>query len=228
MIQSAKRTISLSRLTSAALLLPGLLQNAAHAAEDDSIDFQYSHYQEGKRGATFTDSTNSITGMPVRNIKVPNNRNPIEVDSIHGSAQVSLTDRIKFAFNYIEDTWSGATPYGSAPEHSQALSYKRLQFDSSGNPIISGASAYDARKVYLDNKGNSLYRIDDPITGKTSFLRDRTVHVMGYASPETRKQGDFKLSYDWDETSLSVGGGVSTEHDYESRFVNLGGRMDFN
>ena len=36
-------------LTTAALVLPGLLQVPAQAAEGDSVDFQYSHYQEGKR-----------------------------------------------------------------------------------------------------------------------------------------------------------------------------------
>ncbi len=51
---------------------------------------------------------------------------------------------------------------------------------------------------------------------------------MAMASPEVRKQGDFKLSYDWDNAGLSVGGGISVEDDYESRFGNIGGRFDFN
>ena len=51
---------------------------------------------------------------------------------------------------------------------------------------------------------------------------------MSYASPETRKQGDFKLSYDWDNAAVSVGGGISIEDDYESRFGNIGTRWDFN
>ncbi len=222
--------LSLHALTAAAFLLPGLFQPTARAAEEDSVDFQYSHYQEGRRGATFTDSSNSVTGEPVRNIRVPNNRNPIEVDSLHGSSRISLTDRVKFAFNYTEDTWSGATPFGSAPERSGALNYYKGQPQSNGNgnPIISGASPYDAKGGYFDSKGNPLYRVVDPNTGQVSFLKDRPVHVMGYASPETRKQGDFKLVYEWDEAALDVGGGISLERDYESRFVNLGGRMDFN
>ncbi|MBK8814214.1 MAG: DUF3570 domain-containing protein [Methylococcaceae bacterium] len=51
---------------------------------------------------------------------------------------------------------------------------------------------------------------------------------MATASPETRKQGDFKLSYNWDNAALSVGGGISIEDDYDSRFGNIGGRFDFN
>ncbi|NOS75058.1 MAG: DUF3570 domain-containing protein [Methyloglobulus sp.] len=218
----------LLKLTAAALILPGLFQPTARSAEEDSVDFQYSHYQEGRREGTYTDSKNIQTGAGIRNIKVPNSRNPIEVDSLHGSARISLTDRVKFAFNYTEDTWAGATPYGSAPERSGALSYKNQQYDDNGNPIITGASAYDAQGAYFDSKGNPLYQVVDPTTGQASFLKDRPVHVMGYASPETRKQGDFKLGYEWDETALDVGGGISLERDYESRFVNLGGHMDFN
>jgi Protein of unknown function (DUF3570) len=44
---TAKMTpLSLHALTAAALILPGLLQSSAQAADDDEVDFQYSHYQE--------------------------------------------------------------------------------------------------------------------------------------------------------------------------------------
>ena len=98
------------KLTAAALVLPGLIPIFVNAADDDSVDFQYSHYQEGKL---------DIYGLNFLNndapTKLPQNLNPIEVDGIHGSARVSLTDRIKFSFNYLQDTWSGATPLGTAP-----------------------------------------------------------------------------------------------------------------
>jgi hypothetical protein len=220
----------LQLLTGAALLLPAFLQPSMTyaAAEEDSVDFQYSHFQEGRREGTHTDSVNIVTNAVINNIPVANSRDPIEVDSLHGSARVTLTDRIKFAFNYVEDTWSGATPFGSAPERSGALSYKSKAYDDNGNPIIAGASAYDSQHTYLDSKGNAFYQVTDPATGKASYVKDRTAHVMSYASPETRKQSDFKLGYEWNEAALDVGGGISTERDYESRFVNLGGRMDFN
>ncbi|NOU21315.1 MAG: DUF3570 domain-containing protein [Methyloglobulus sp.] len=218
--------LSLKALTTAALILPGLLQSAAKAAEDDSIDFQYSHYQEGKREGINRLITNSDTGVASK-YAIPNNRNPIEVDSLHGSTRISLTDRIKFAFNYIEDTWSGATPMGSAPEQSGANDPEIIGYDN-GTLITGGASPYASSGTYLDNQGNSYYQVRVAITGQSSFLKDRPVHVLSYASPETRKQGDFKLSYQWDEAQLDIGGGISIERDYESRFVNLGGRMDFN
>ncbi len=43
-------------LTAAAMILPGLIQPLAHAAEEDSVDFQYSHYQEGKREGAVTNA----------------------------------------------------------------------------------------------------------------------------------------------------------------------------
>ncbi|NOU23616.1 MAG: DUF3570 domain-containing protein [Methyloglobulus sp.] len=216
---------SLYALTAAALILPGLFQSSAQAADEDSVDFQYSHYQEGKRDGFSLLKPNPTTGI-VSKRAVIDNRNPIEVDSLHGSAKITLTDRVKFAFNYTEDTWSGATPFGSAPEESDAnRGGGNILPDGS---IIAGASPYASTNIYLDSKDNPVYRFVDPVTGQSSFLKDRPVHVMSYASPETRQQGDFKLGYEWDEAALEVGGGISIERDYESRFVNLGGRMDFN
>ena len=52
--------------------------------------------------------------------------------------------------------------------------------------------------------------------------------ILASASPEVRNQGDLKLAYEWDEAALSVGGGISSERDYESRFGNIGGLWNFN
>lgn len=214
-----------SLLTGAALLLPGLTATTAHA-EDDSVDFQYSHYQEGKRDGISAAITNPNTGVSGK-YAVPNNRNPIEVDSLHGSGRVSLTDRIKFAFNYNQDTWSGATPYGSAPEQSGG-NRPEVTFDDNGQPTIAGASPYVNNRTFFDSNNNPYFQVIDPLTGQASYLKDLAVHVLTNASPETRQQGDFKLSYEWDDAAIEAGGGISIERDYESRFVNLGGRMDFN
>ena len=76
-------TPPLQALTAAALILPGLLQTPAQAAEEDSVDFQYSQYQEGKRdiyGLVYDYGSNSFSVE-----KLPQNLNPIEVDSLHGS-----------------------------------------------------------------------------------------------------------------------------------------------
>lgn len=229
---SRKTTIvkpsAISRLTAAALVLPGLLPIAANAAEDDSVDFQYSHYQEGRREnqATFTNGYTGKTYTP------PDKRAPIEVDSLHGSAKVTLTDRIKFAFNYTQDTWSGATPIGTAPQGSTANRINLTSAPKRPDKVVAvaGASPIAQGGDVFDKQGNLVTILQDPKTFQIVGLKmyQGVTHVMSYASPETRKQGDFKLSYELDEAAIDLGGGLSLENDYESRFVNLGGRMDFN
>ena len=51
---------------------------------------------------------------------------------------------------------------------------------------------------------------------------------MASASPETRRQVDLKLDYEWSGSTLNVGGGVSDEPDYLSRFFNMGGTWNLN
>ncbi len=228
-------TTPIQALSAAALILPGLLPVVTHAAEDDSVDFQYSHYQEGERQNV--EITAPTKWYPTYAKAIVPNHNPIEVDSLHGGARVTLTDRVKFAFNYIQDTWSGATPYGSAPEQSGAVGaavadrVNPISYDNKGNPILSGASAfagYSFAVLRLNKQGQPQYFLNPIDFIPPLLFKDKVVHVMGYASPETRQQGDFKLSYQWDEAAVDIGGGISVENDYESRFVNLGGRMDFN
>lgn len=214
----------LSALSTAAVLLPGLFAQVSHA--DDDIDFQYSHYQEGKRDI-FLDTGDLYTASTKAK-----SFNPIEVDSLHGSARVSLSDNIKFAFNYLQDTWGGATPVATAPA---AFKGNKAVYSSSGEFVITGSSPYVTDKLALDSKFKPLdgFFTDkiDPVT-QLDILRyaknNRLQHIMATASPETRKQGDFKLTYEFDNASLSAGGGVSIENDYESRFGSLGGRLDFN
>ncbi|NOU23818.1 MAG: DUF3570 domain-containing protein [Methyloglobulus sp.] len=223
--QISRPQASLSALTAAALVLPGLLMPTAHAAEDDSVDFQYSHYQEGKRD--IYSAPQNLNTFAFEVAKIPQNLNPIEVDSVHGSARVTLTDRVKFAFNYLQDTWSGATPIGTAA----AIGNGNRGFVNA----VSGPSplaAYDAGFGYMffDKDKHFYHAVYDPNLGdfKPGLRDDRLTHVLSYASPETRKQGDFKLSYQWDEAALDIGGGISVENDYESRFGNVGGHFDFN
>lgn len=123
---------ALQALTVAALALPGLmLPMAAGAAEDDEVDFQYSHYEEGKRNLSGAKST----------------LHPIEVDSVFGKARISLSDRIKFAFNYVQDTWSGATPYTTSPLAAGGNS--PIQYTKSGKNIVTGASPITDTTLYL-------------------------------------------------------------------------------
>lgn len=197
---TAPMSPALHALTAAALALPGLLLSPAYAAEEEA-SFQYGHYQEGKR---------QLFGVKSR-------FKPIEVESLQGSAKIKLADRVKFAFNYVQDTWGGATPIATAP----------LAFEGNRESgVIAGATPFlQNSNVYFDRRFNPLRQ--NPLTGALSKDK-RLVHTLSSASPETRKQGDFKLGYEWDEAALDIGGGISLENDYESRFGNLGGRWDFN
>ena len=225
--QAEAKRRPLSVLTAAAIILPGLLQAPAHAADEDSVDFQYSHYQEGKR-AIFGLDLNPVTGLRDSVSRLPQNLNPIEVEALHGSSRISLTERVKLAFNYTQDTWSGATPVGTVAVIAGGNSPQRF---SIGDKILTGASplAGDTFSIYID-KDLNFYPLTENSVGEQlpGTKNNKLTHVLASASPETRKQGDFKLSYEWDEAAMDVGGGISIENDYESRFVNLGGRMDFN
>ncbi|WP_236101955.1 DUF3570 domain-containing protein [Methylotetracoccus oryzae] len=193
---------SLQALTAAALALPGLVPSAAQGAEGDEAGFQYGHYQEGGgAGSHFRETGNSI-----------------QVDTIQAFAGARLMDRMRVLFNYQEDTWAGATPIAAAP----AGSLTRVD-------NIVGASAFwevaNSLSSFDPDKGVAVFL--DPTTGQ-QFVTPETVQVMAYASPEIRRQGDFNLSYDWDEAAVSGGGGVSIENDFDVWFANLGGRLDFN
>lgn len=171
----------------------------AYAAEGDEATFQYGYYEEGGR---------SLFGHN-------NQLGPIHVDNLSASAGTTLFDRVKLGFHYIQDTWSGATPATTLPVAGM------LDKD----PLVSGASSHPQDSYFVDSQFRP-YRLDQT-TGV--FAKDkRLVHMVASASPETRKQGDFKLGYEWDEAALDVGGGVSVERDYNSRFVNMNGRWDLN
>lgn len=195
---------SLHALTVAALLLPGLLQSPRCVAEENNVDFQYGHYQEGQR---------QLYG-------VASKFDPISVETLHGSAKLTLVDRLKFAFNYTQDTWSGATPITTAP-----LVFATNRPSSTDG--ISGATPFinPRGNIFVDRQFNPIQ-----YNSETSRYKKATqlVHTLSSASPETRKQGDFKLGYEWNEAAIEVGGGISIERDYESRFANLGGHWDFN
>jgi len=189
---------SLQALTAAALVLPGLMP--AQAAEEET-SLLYGYYEESNRN--------------LANVK--SRFNPIAVDSLLGSSKIKLSDRLKIAFNYGQDTWSGATPLATAP----------LSFGGNrASGVIAGATPYlQNNNVKFDRQFNPL-KLD---TTTNSYIKDaQLVHTISSASLETRNQGDFKLGYEWDQVALDAGGGISLENDYESRFGNLAGRWDFN
>jgi hypothetical protein len=195
---------SLLALTSAALALPGLIMSSAHADIDGGqLSFQYGRYREG--GAT-------------KSLFRQKNNN-IQVDSLHAFGEIDLSDRLTFRGNFIQDTWAGATPITAAP-----AAVTRF------NPNVqTGASAFTNTRgglVDFDTKtGQGLALIPGTFN---SVVTGEIVHVMAQASPETRKQGDFGLKYEWNEATLEVGGGLSQERDFESQYFRLGGNWDFN
>jgi hypothetical protein len=190
-------------LTAAALALPGLVGSPAHADDTDAFTFEYHHYSEGKR------DLNDQTYKEV-------NLKPIQVDSADIGLQGEVVDRVKFSLNFTQDTWSGATPVTTVPV--AAIS----------DEIYSGASR---PTEYFTDKNHTPVDVNwDSYNGNTvQYSKDpRLVHIMASASPETRRQVDLKLGYDWDDASVNAGGGVSEEPDYHSRFINTGGTWDFN
>lgn len=235
--KQAKKTelSSLHALTSAALLLPGLLATPAHAADGDEVDFQYGHYQESKRTLygnffDFETGANYIQG-------IKQDLQPIEVDTIKGHANFALSDRVKFAFNYLQDTWGGATPIASAPAAFGVIQPRYSAKDSANvtrQTIPVGATPYLQGGAGIipgvDAQGRPLvFTGSDPVTGESIYQpNSQMTNIMTSASPEVRNQGDFKLTYEFDDAAISAGGGISSERDYESHFGNIGGLLNFN
>ncbi|MFZ1852889.1 MAG: DUF3570 domain-containing protein, partial [Nitrosomonas sp.] len=204
---AARPRTTLHALTSAALVLPGLLMpSAVQAAPGDRINFQYGRYEEGAR---------NLYGVPTKYA-------PISADVLHGSGIFSLTDRTKFTFGYTQDTWSGATPITTTP-----LGTNGGNRPLTINQVVVGASPLINSKVLLDHDLNPMGQ--DPLTKQfTGAIDPRSVLVMSSASPETRRQATFGLSHEWNEAAINVSGGFSREKDYKSSFGSIGGRMDFN
>lgn len=208
--QQINATSPLQALTVAAIALPGLIIPVNCSAEEEEVDFQYGHYQEGKRDL----------------YTIRNDRNPIEVDTLLGKAKFSLSDRIKFAFNYTQDTWSGATPITTAPLVQEGN--RNILANTTTKPrrtITTGASPFLTGNILLNK---DFLPVNQNNKGRVTGINTQVVHTLSTASPETRKQGDFRLGYEWDEAALDIGGGLSVENDYESRFGSINTRWDFN
>jgi len=218
-IKSKKKGMAsnpLQSLTAAALLLPGVMLGVAQAAEEDEFTFQYGRYEESHRNLG----------------DVKSKFEPISVDSLQTGSKISLTDRVKFGFNFIQDTWGGATPITTAPSVRQGNVPLTVNNTLVGaTPYLQTSAPNSTKLVYFDKQLNPLV-IDPNSVAEGDVVAlgidKQLAHTMALASPETRKEGNFKLGYEWDEAAIDVGGGISSERDYESRFGNLGGRWDFN
>jgi hypothetical protein len=175
--------------------------STAHAATGDIASLQYSHYKQTP--------WQLLDGLKSQ-------YNPLQVDNVQANGLLSFEDRWRFNFNFVQDTWSGATPVASAPN---AL--------GGNNPTKAGASPLIKGNGSIRyDKAMNPYRLDSE-TGE--YVEDtRLVQTVASASPEIRNQGDFRLGYEWDEAALNLGGGISQEPDFNSAFGSINGRMDFN
>jgi len=197
-------------LTAAAFALPGLLPLAGQAAAGEpSVDFQYSRYEEGRRKG-FMAFDPGIAHPDSRGSRfVPNTIQPITVDTLRGRASFGLTDRITLNLNYSQDTWSGATPQGTVPSPDLAHHFRPTLRPYPGDatvPVIIGASPYAntlSERFFVDKDHNFYQQEINPETGKIGYRKAAPVHVMSYASPETRNQGDFRVGYEWDNAALT-------------------------
>jgi hypothetical protein len=137
-----------------------------YAADDGSTaTLDYHHYAEGER---------DLEGRTYKSL----NLRPIEVDSLALAVRNTLADRWRFALNYTQDTWSGATPVLSLP---QAAINEQL---------VSGASV---PLVYLTDSKHRPQDVDPGSFDGQNFKStedQRLVHLMASASPETRRQVD--------------------------------------
>ena len=124
------------------------------------------------------------------------------------------------SFNFRQDTWSGATPIATAPREWRGNRSRAADG-------VSGASPYvvNSGPLFLDKRTRNPLRTDgfgNLVGGEDTQL----VHTIAGASRETRRQVDFDLRREWNEAALTINGGVSSEPDYLSRFVGVGGQWD--
>ncbi len=197
---------SLRALTSAALALPGLAASIlppapAGAEPRDEVRIHYGRYEEDDR---------KLPGVSSR-------FDPIAVDYLNVGATSSLLDRLHLSLDFFQDTWSGATPITTAP---RSLFGNR----ASAPDGVSGATPFIQGNLFFDG---DLRVLESDRFGTLSGRRDRgPVHTLSSASPETRKEVDLGLEYEWDDAALGAVGGVSIEPDHLSGFGRLSGRID--
>ena len=143
------------------------------------------------------------------------------MDVVHSTLNALISSGLNLHLNYSQDSWSGATPFTTAP---LAANGNRPILRNSANGLIqSGASPYANNRVLLDaNRLPYSNHLGSPATADS-----RIVHILSSASPEIRQQGDATLSYEWQDSALELGTGVSDEPDFRSRFGSAAMRFDF-
>ncbi len=188
-------------LTTAALLLPGILAPATHAAEPDALNLQFSRYEEGGR-----DLLNVDSGLP-----------PLRADSLHVSGGVTLRDRIRVALNLTQDTWSGATPVAVSPL--AANGNRPILRNGAQGVVVSGASPLVNGRVQLNAQhavGGDPRNVLIMSSASPELRRQADISLD---APVPQLHGN---------AALVLGAGVSDEPDYRSHYGRIGGRVDLN
>ena len=184
----------------AATALPHVVPASAQVLElelEEAV-YQYGRYEEGDK---------SVWTGPLGNVKQPE---PLRVDTTRTRASFRLGDRTWFSLSAARDTWSGATPFITAPE---------------AFITVTGASAYPPN-IGRVNKA-TLTPVARNIANQWVEMPN-LVNLMTSASPETRNQFNLAVSHEWDEFTLDATAALSDEPDFRSRTVSVGGRWDFN
>jgi hypothetical protein len=197
---------ALQALTAAALLLPGL-GGLAQAQPVEGVAVHISRYRESPR---------ALDGAP-------NSMPALAADSLSLKAEPRLPNGDGLRVTLTQDTWSGATPVSAAPR--SGAGNRPVVADGGGGLVVVGASPMLTGSVLLDRSGRPVTR--DAATGRIT-PDDTVVHTLSSASPETRRQGDLRWLHRIEGGAIGVGGGLSEERDFRSRWLNLERRFDLN
>jgi len=200
------RSGTLQALTAAALVLPGLVSAPTARAAAESLDLQYSRYEEGRRDL----------------FNITNTGKPLTVDSLSALGSLEFRNSLQLDLHLTQDTWAGATPVTTAP-----LAFKGnnpILMNAGQGVVITGASPLVNGTLALNPQ---LQPLGISSTGATQ-ADPRNVLIMASASPELRQQADATFSREGLAHGISAGVGVSDEADYLSRYGNVRYRRDFN
>lgn len=186
----------------AALALKGIAPASAQSIAVESATVQFGGYREG--GTQFWAGPKDTLQRPA----------PLQVDTFRAGATLRLSDRLRLGLEYLQDTWSGATPYITAPQ---------------GFIDVTGASAYvAAERGIAAGRVSRTTLVPYNLRGLPLVPQPQIINLWTSASAETRNQYRASLSHEWDEGALGVAAGISDEPDFRSGTVGLNGRWDFN
>ena len=180
--------------------------------------------------AALTGAALALPGMPPAQAALPGERqwdlgyfyydengDRMTVESLRQTLVLPFEDSVEVTFNGVRDNISGASPIYNLPEfHCADGSVVTPPVRS-----VSGASGEAA------GNGGGGPPPDRPALAQCPVATARPV-LLEDGFKDVRTAGDLRLSRYWDDAILGLGAGVSQEKDYDSQFLNLDLRWDFN